>query len=97
MTDQESPDVKDMPDLKWDDSRMETSYANVVNVSSSREEVSLFFGTNQTWKLGDDNKVTVELDHRIMLNPYAAKRMTLLLANIVKEYEKRYGEIKLDG
>ncbi len=36
------------PRVKWDDSNMRSSYANVVNATSSREEVTLFFGTNQT-------------------------------------------------
>ena len=42
--------------LNWDDSKMQTTYANVVNASSTREEVSIFFGTNQTWKAKPKNK-----------------------------------------
>ncbi|MDD5049800.1 MAG: DUF3467 domain-containing protein, partial [Methanoregulaceae archaeon] len=38
--------------IKWDDSKMTSSYANVCNVSSTREEVTLLFGTNQTWHTG---------------------------------------------
>ncbi|HHJ14625.1 MAG TPA: DUF3467 domain-containing protein, partial [Gammaproteobacteria bacterium] len=32
---------------------------------------------------------------RIILNPYAAKRLSLLLNGIINEYESRYGEISL--
>ena len=32
--------------IRWDHGDMTTSYANVVNVSSTREEVTLLFGTN---------------------------------------------------
>ncbi len=81
------------PVLKWDDSKMQTTYANGVNVTSTREEVSLFFGTNQTWNLGDDNQVTVQLSDRIVLNPYAAKRLALLLTGVLKEYETRFGTL----
>ena len=35
------------PTVDWDDSNMSTSYANVVNASSTREEVTQFFGTNK--------------------------------------------------
>jgi len=84
-----------IPKVKWDDSQMKTSYANVCNVSSTREEVTLLFGTNQTWH-GGEKEVTVQLSDRVILNPYAAKRMTLLLANIVSQYEKKYGEIPID-
>jgi hypothetical protein len=37
------------PKVNWDDSDMRSSYANVCNVSSTREEVVILFGTNQAW------------------------------------------------
>lgn len=79
--------------IKWDSSKMNSTYANVCNVTSTREEVSLLFGTNQTWARGG-NEVIVELSDRVILNPYAAKRLSLLLQNIVTEYEDRFGEIQ---
>jgi Protein of unknown function (DUF3467) len=63
------------PIVTWDDSNMSTSYANVVNVVSTREEVTLFFGTNQSWDVRDSREVTVQLSDRIVLNPYAAKQL----------------------
>jgi hypothetical protein len=32
----------------WDDSRMVTHFANVVNIQSTLEQIDLFFGTNKT-------------------------------------------------
>lgn len=81
-----------MPKVVWDDSNMKSSYANVCNVSSTREEVTLLFGTNQNWNPGQ-NAVTVQLSDRIILNPYAAKRLATLLNNVVTEYEKRFGPL----
>ena len=69
-------------DVKWDDSHLRSSYANVCNVASTREEVTLLFGTNQTWHTGQST-VTVELNDRIILNPSAAKRLSMLLNNVV--------------
>ena len=66
---------------------MKTSYANVCNVRSRREEVTLLFGTNQTWHSGME-EVSVRLSDRIILSPFAAKRLSMLLANVVGEYEK---------
>ena len=80
----------------WDDSNMRSTYANVCNVASTREEVTLLFGTNQTWHTGQ-KELTVGLSDRIILNPYAAKRLSMLLNNVVKEYESRFGEIGLDN
>ena len=81
--------------VKWDDSNMRSSYANVVNATSSREEVTIFFGTNQTWS-PNDGEFTVQLSERIILNPYAAKRLILLLGNVLKEYESRYGVLEIE-
>ena len=81
--------------IRWDDSNMTNTYANVCNVSSTREEMTLLFGTNQTWHTGQ-SEVTVQLTNRIIVNPYAAKRMSMLLTNVVAEYEKRFGELKIE-
>jgi hypothetical protein len=81
--------------VRWDDSKMQTTYANAVNATSTREEVSIFFGTNQTWNLKEDQEVVVQLTDRIVLNPYAAKRLSVLLSGIIQEYEKRFGILPL--
>lgn len=82
------------PKVVWDDSKMSTSYANVCNVLGTREEVMLLFGANQAWQ-GGQKEVTIMLSERIVLNPYAAKRLMQLLGQGLKEYESRYGELKL--
>lgn len=82
------------PRVVWDDSKMRTSYANVCNVLGTREEIMLLFGANQSWHSGQ-KEVTVALSERIVLNPYAAKRLNQLLTQGLKEYETRYGELKL--
>lgn len=98
MSDQgNKPENKKSLSVKWDDSKMQTTYANVVNASSTREEVSIFFGTNQTWNVKDDKELQVALSDRLILNPHAAKRLTVLMGGIIKEYEKRFGEISVDG
>ena len=84
------------PQVRWDDSNMRSSYANVVNATSSREEVTIFFGTNQTWN-PSDKEVTIQLTDRIILSPFAAKRLMLLLRNVLGEYESRYGKLDVEG
>jgi len=81
--------------VKWDAENMTTSYANVVNANSTREEFSVFFGTNQSWTSPENGEFTVSLDNRIVLNPYAAKRLSIILNRSVAEYEKQFGEMKL--
>jgi hypothetical protein len=81
--------------VRWDGSKMRSTYANVCNVSSTREEVTLLFGTNQTWHAAQ-KELTVELSDRIILNPYAAKRLSKLLNAIMQEYESRFGELQIE-
>lgn len=79
--------------LQWDDSKMVTSFANVVNIQSTREQVDLFFGTNQTWNAGADGKLSIELSNRLIVTPYAAKRLSIALNGVLREYESRYGAL----
>ncbi|WP_238364738.1 DUF3467 domain-containing protein [Mesobacterium pallidum] len=82
-----------VPRVRWDDSDMGSSFANVVNVLATREEMTLLFGTNQTWNATGQEELVVRLSDRIVLSPYAAKRLSLLLDRRVKEYEQLFGKL----
>ena len=82
--------------VKWDDSNMKSAYANVCNVTSTREEVVMLFGINQAWNRGQ-KEVTIQLTDRIIVSPFAAKRLATLLDGVVKEYEKRFGTLNVEG
>ena len=83
------------PVIKWDDSHIRNTYANICNITSSREEVNLMFGMRRNMDT-EKNELTVELSDRIVLNPYAAKRVALLLKEVIDQYEEKLGEIELD-
>ena len=78
------------PTVKFDDTGITNAYANVCNVSSSREEVVLVFGMNNAWER-DASEVRVKLNSRVILSPFAAKRLAMLLDSVVKQYEARFG------
>jgi len=84
------------PKVNWDASKMHSSYANVANVTSTREEVTLFFGMNQNWQPGQE-EVTVELTQRLIVSPYAAARLHALLGGVLQQYEARFGKLPLPG
>jgi hypothetical protein len=77
--------------VHWDQSQMRTEFANVINVISTREEFSLLFGLNSTWSLGEAKGFEVKLSNRIVLTPFAAKRLCTLLTERVREYESKHG------
>jgi len=78
--------------VNWDDTKMRSTYANVCNVATTREEMMLLFGTTQNWT-NNAEEVNVELQERIIMNPFAAKRMLILLAKTIEEYEKVHGTL----
>ena len=95
----ETPEATNEPGgtkIKWDDSNMKSSYANVCNVTSTREEVVMLFGMNQAWNRGQ-KEVTIQLTDRIVISPYAAKRLSTLLGGVVKEYEARFGTLNIEA
>ncbi len=78
--------------VRIDTSQLKSSYCNVSNVTSTREEVVINFGINQNWDLGQKD-MAVELQHRIILSPFAAKRLQQMLSKLLQEYEGRYGQL----
>lgn len=82
------------PTIRWDDTNMKSSYANVCNVASTREEVVILFGIHQAWNSAQ-KEIPVQLTDRIIISPFAAKRLSTLLNNTLREYEARFGS--LDG
>ncbi len=92
MADEKVKKTQQAPSIRWDDSKMRSVYANVCNVSSTQEEVTLLFGTNQAWRSGQ-KEVAIELSDRVILSPFAAKRLARLLNSVVEEYENRFGQL----
>lgn len=82
--------------VKWNDAGMATGFANVVNIQGTREQVELFFGTSRSWNTSGSTDLTVDLTNRMILSPYAAKRLNTILTRVLSEYEARHGVLKMD-
>jgi hypothetical protein len=78
--------------VNWDTSKLQSNYANVCSVTSTREEVVLNFGINEAWERGQA-EMQIQLSNRIILSPFAAKRMADGLNKLLTEYENRYGKL----
>jgi hypothetical protein len=78
----------------WDDSNMRSVYANASNVAGGREEIVLLFGMNQAWHAGQKD-IKIQLTDRVILSPFAAKRLSVLLNNVLQNYEKQFGALEL--
>ena len=81
------------PKVKWNVEHLKSSYVNFANASSTQEEVVLNFGMNNNWDRMA-SEVEIDLAHRIVMSPFAAKRLADLLGKLVSQYEGRYGPMK---
>jgi hypothetical protein len=81
--------------LKFNSANLKSSYCNMCNATSTREEVVINFGVNQNWDQPSANAADLEVDlqHRIILSPFAAKRLSEALTQLVRDYEERYGKL----
>jgi hypothetical protein len=50
---------------------------------------------NQAWHAGQ-KEVKVQLTDRIVVSPFAAKRLSILLNNVIRDYESRYGVMEVE-
>jgi uncharacterized protein DUF3467 len=71
----------------WNDREMRSSYANVINVATSNDEVMLLFGTSETWNNAQKD-VMVKLNERVIMTPATARRFQKLLTQRLDEFEK---------
>lgn len=98
MADQNEPLTPPTPNppagsrIHWNKSQLKSSYCNVCNASSTREKVVLNFGVNSNRDQGPA-EMEVQLQHRVIRSPFAAKCLSEVLTNLVKEYEARYGSL----
>ena len=77
-----------------DESKLVSSYANFCRVTGSPEELIIDFGMNSQ-PMGSNDK-PVEIDQRIVLNFYTAKRLLHALHVSVQRHEEVFGKIETD-
>ncbi len=75
--------------VRWDDSKARRAHANECNVSTTGEEFILSFGVSRV--SGPERpEVVIDLGQRIVMSPYVAKRLAVLLDRVLVEYESRF-------
>ena len=73
---------------------MKSLYVNATNVVAGREEVMVLMGVNRAWKMNQE-KVDVDLAERVVMTPYTAKRLAIMLSATLKAYEAKFGTIDI--
>lgn len=82
--------------LRIDESKMQTTYANTIRTSTTNDEVVMDYGINLPVPGQDNQPVLVfTVGSRIVMNWSGAKRLAISLGQVVRAYEERNGEIQI--
>jgi hypothetical protein len=82
--------------LRIDESKMNTTYANTIRTSTMPDELIMDFGINMPMPTQDGQGVLLfSVGSRVVMNWQAAKRLAISLGQAVRQYEEQHGEIKL--
>lgn len=81
-----------------DVSKLESVYCNFfrLSLSSSTEEVLVDIGLHTGIMPGPNAVEPIHLTHRVVMNPYVAKRLMESLRQIVARHEQAFGVLELD-
>jgi hypothetical protein len=85
--------------LRLDERNLKSSYANAFRTNATAEEVMVDFGLNQVVppsKQGGQPEILFQVNERVIMNYFQAKRLALALGQIIRRHEEQFGEIELD-
>lgn len=80
--------------IQLDDSQTSSLYSSNVRVWNSAEEFNVDFGgpLRQTGA----SAALIKIEQRVVLSPWAAKRLAIQLTQAVQKYEQVYGTLEID-
>jgi len=83
-----------------DERTMQAGYANAFRTGPTAEEVILDFGLNLANPAREQQAqqpdVIFQVNQRIILNYYTAKRLAITLSQLIRRHEEQFGELELD-
>lgn len=82
--------------LRIDESKMTSTYANTIRTSNTQDEVVMDFGMNIPMQMpGQAPMIVFNVGSRVIMNWAGAKRLVMSLGNAVRQYEEQFGTIEL--
>ena len=93
--------------LRIDERNMGSTYANAFRTNGTAEEVMLDFGLNlvnvaaqqqqqQQQQEQAQPEIVFQVNQRVVLNYYSAKRLAITLSQLIRKHEEQFGELELD-
>lgn len=88
--------------MRVDEREMRTNYANAFRTNGTAEEVMIDFGVNAVSPVAQQDaqraqaEVVLKINDRIIMNYYSAKRLAMMLGQLVRRHEEQFGELEMD-
>jgi hypothetical protein len=86
-------------EIRVDETKMVTTYANTIRTSTTPDELVLDFGLNLAGQAGPNEpvKMLFSVGSRVVMNWTGAKRLMASLQQAVQQYEQAYGTIDINA
>ncbi len=84
------------PQLAVDDSKAHTTYSSNCIINATPEEFVVGFARDVQCERGAKNSAKLTIESRIIMSPWAAKRLAIALARALRTFEEVYGELEVD-
>ena len=95
MADQ--PQQQQQVELRIDESKMHSAYANTIRTSTTADEVVLDFGMNLPIPTQEGRPALLfTVGSRVVMNWRGAKRLAISLGQVIRQFEEANGEIPLN-
>ncbi len=96
MADEQQPEQQQVQ-LRIDESKMTSTYANTIRTSNTQDELVMDFGMNIPMQMpGQPPMIVFNVGSRVIMNWAGAKRLAMSLGGAVRQYEERNGEIDIN-
>ncbi len=84
------------PQFAVDDSKAHTTYSSNCIINATPEEFVVGFARDVQSERGAKNSAMLTIESRIIMSPWAAKRLVIALARTLRTFEEAYGELEVD-
>ena len=97
MTDEKNQNQPQQVQIRLDESKMSTTYANTIRTTTTQDEIILDFGLNLPMQVqaGQTPAMQFAVGSRVVMNWTAAKRLAMSLHQAVNAYEQNFGPIEI--
>lgn len=90
-----APDDAGQTQMRIDESSMTHYYSSTARIHATAEEIMVDFSQGLR-PSGQPGVAAMKIDTRVLMSPWAAKRLALSLGQTIQRYEQTYGPIEID-